>query len=147
MDLRQLYTDYIAQINAGCGSGALAKYVNNGIVHNDSSPLSVDDYAQIILDSQASFPGLLFEVDMLVTDDANGAKGGGSIAARIKLSYDRSVAASNPSPETTSQQSTKETFYEHVFYSLEGGKISRVWSILDGAGQRWREELEARKGQ
>lgn len=151
MDLRQRYTDYISQINAGCGSGALTAYVNEGIIHNDSAPLTVDEYAQIIIDSQAKLPGLHFEVDLLVTENAKGeqgAKGDGSIAARIKLSYDRSRAAggSISSPGSTQSQSDREVFYEHVFYRLEGGKISRVWSVLDGAGQKWREEYEARKG-
>ncbi|EXJ84022.1 hypothetical protein A1O3_04689 [Capronia epimyces CBS 606.96] len=142
MDLAQLYTSYIAQINAGCEQGALSKFVNDGVVHNDSAPMSVDEYAQIIIDSQASFPGLHFDVETLVTESAKGEKGragDGTVAARIKLSYNSDTVNSNSSLQTTPPQTNKEVFYEHVFYQLEGGKISRVWSLLDGAGQKWKE--------
>ncbi|KAL2413557.1 hypothetical protein ABEF95_004479 [Exophiala dermatitidis] len=147
MDLHNIYTSYIAQINAGCGSGALKNYVNDGIIHNDSKPMSVDEYAQIILDSQAAFPGLFFEVERLVIESDKGEpgeKGDGNVAARIKLSYTSSQVHSQQGDEATSSQSPKEFFYEHVFYRLEGGKISQVWSLLDGAGQKWNEERTAR---
>jgi len=135
MDLREHYLSYISQINAGqCGSGGLSKYVHEGVVHNDSRPMPVDDYAQIIIDSQADLPGLLFEVDMLVVEEAHDDQrgpGDGSVAARLKLTY-------SPEPLTT------ETFFEHVFYRFEGGKIRRVWSLLDGAGLKWKEAREGK---
>ncbi|KAI1608218.1 hypothetical protein EDD37DRAFT_654217 [Exophiala viscosa] len=134
MDLRAKYLSYISRINSGqSASGGLSEFVNEGVVHNDSAPMSVDEYAKIITDSQRDLPGLFFEVDMLVVeDDAShqATEGDGSVAAIIKLTY-------NPTPTTW------ETFREHVFYRLEHGKISRVWSVLDGAGLKWKEKRDA----
>ena len=134
MDLRERYSSYISRINSGrSGSGGLSEFVNEGVVHNASAPMSVDEYAKIITDSQRDLPGLFFEVDMLLVenDDSHLAtKGDGSIAAIIKLTY---------KPTST----TQDIFREHVFYRLEGGKISRVWSLLDGAGLKWKENRAA----
>lgn len=137
MDLKQHYDDYISAINAGCHVEALSNFVREGIVHNDSPPLSVEQYANAIADSQASFPGLDFHVEMIVVEsdkDDKGQLGYGNVAVRIKLSYDH--------PEL----GRKEGFHEHVFYRFEGWKITRVWSLLDGAGQKWRDEKAAKAG-
>jgi predicted ester cyclase len=131
MDLRQHYLDYIAAINDGCKPGTLDPFVHEGVIHNDSPPLSVADYATNITDSQVSFPDLSFTVDMIVVEpdgDKDGREGGsGNVAVRIKLAF-------RPTPAQV------ETFYEHVFYRFEAGKIRRVWSMLDGAGLKWAEE-------
>ncbi|KAK4939205.1 hypothetical protein LTR10_020504 [Elasticomyces elasticus] len=134
MDLREQYLAYISRINSSqSDSSGLSEFVNDGVVHNDSVPMSVDEYAKIISDSQRDLPGLFFEVDMLVVEDDTSQQaktGDGSVAAIIKLTY-------NPTP------TTRDTFREHVFYRLEGGKISRVWSLLDGAGLEWKETRNA----
>lgn len=136
MDLRDQYLTYISVINSGkAGSGGLSDFVNEGVIHNDSAPMSVDKYAKLITDSQRDLPGLLFEIDMLVVEDDKGEQstnGDGSIAAIIKLTYHPTLT-------------TEETFHEHVFYRLERGKISRVWSLLDGAGLKWKENRDASK--
>ncbi|OAL32699.1 hypothetical protein AYO20_07857 [Fonsecaea nubica] len=153
-DLRRQYLAYIDKINSSsCGPGDLDEFVKHGVVHNDSAPMAVDEYARLIGDSKRDLPGLHFAVDMLVVEkiqkpstttaatstttttsisspsDAGDDKHDGSIAARIKLTY-------KPTP------TTQDTFFEHVFYALEQGKISRVWSLLDGAGLKWKEKRD-----
>ncbi|KIW94894.1 uncharacterized protein Z519_04872 [Cladophialophora bantiana CBS 173.52] len=144
-DLRRQYLAYISKINSSqCGPGDLSEFVNHGVIHNDSAPMSVDEYAKIISDSKRDLPGLDFAVEMLVMEKAQttpvtiaGTKttskdtreGDGSIAARLKLTY---------KPTST----TQDTFYEHVFYAFEKGKISKVWSLLDGAGLKWKEKRD-----
>ncbi|OCT45389.1 NTF2-like superfamily protein [Cladophialophora carrionii] len=127
MDLRQHYLDYISAINDGCKPGALDPFVHEGVVHNDSPPLSVAGYAKNITDAQASFSDLSFNVEMIVVEPDGDQEGFGHLAVRIRLAF-------RPTP------GQKETFYEHVFYRLEAGKIRRVWSMLDGAGLKWAEE-------
>ncbi|KIW64737.1 hypothetical protein PV04_09649 [Phialophora macrospora] len=130
MDLKQHYLDYIAAINDGCKPGTLDPFVHEGVVHNDSPPLSVADYAKNITDSQASFSDLSFTAEMIVVepdgDKDAGERGSGNVAVRIKLAF-------RPTP------TQEETFCEHVFYRFEAGKIRRVWSMLDGAGLKWAE--------
>ena len=136
MDLREKYLSYISRINSGqSASGGLSEFVNEGVVHNDSAPMSVDQYTKIITDSQRDLPGLFFEVDMLIVEDdtsQQASKGAGSVAAIIKLTY-------KPTP------TTQDIFREHVFYRLEGGKISKVWSLLDGAGLKWKAKRDAQE--
>jgi predicted ester cyclase len=131
MDLRQHYRDYIDSINAGCKGGTLDRFVHEGIVHNHSSPMTVAQYAQIMIDSQASFPDLNFEVEQLIVDGDQDSKDGssGNLAVRIKLTF-------RPDPQK------EESFHEHVFYRFEDGKIRQVWSMLDGAGLRWAQERQ-----
>ncbi|KIX97308.1 uncharacterized protein Z520_06760 [Fonsecaea multimorphosa CBS 102226] len=158
-DLRRQYLAYIHKINTSpCGAGDLADFVKDGVVHNDSAPMPVDEYARLISDSKRDLPELHFEVETLVVeknqssslssttttstatssttttgtpgkDGSRTQKYDGSIAARLKLTY-------KPTP------ATQDTFYEHVFYALEQGKISRVWSLLDGAGLKWKEKRD-----
>lgn len=137
MDLKKHYLSYIARINSGqCDSGALSPFVHEGIVHNDSPPLSVEEYAKIIADTQSVLPGLHFETELLAAESARDAQGqpntqgDGTVAVRVKMSY-------KPTP------TTDETFYEHVFYRFQGGKISKVWSLLDEAALKWKEERMA----
>ncbi|ETI21675.1 hypothetical protein G647_08022 [Cladophialophora carrionii CBS 160.54] len=127
MDLRQHYLDYISAINDGCKPGALDPFVHEGVVHNDSPPLSVADYAKNITDAQASFSDLSFNIERIVVEPDGDQEGFGHLAVRISLAF-------RPTP------GQEETFYEHVFYRLEAGKIRRVWSMLDGAGLKWAEE-------
>jgi len=153
MDLREHYLSYISRINRGeCAAGGLnlglSPFVHEGVIHNDSPPMTVDEYARLISDSQRELPGLYFDAEMLVVESAtqpdqhphphsagqSSSQGAanGTVAARLKLTY-------KPTPGTDET----EAFYEHVFYRFQGGKISRVWSLLDGAGLRWKEERDA----
>src|ERR1700742_2672565 len=129
MDLRQHYINYISSINNGCKPGTLDPFVHEGVVHNDSPPLSVAKYATNMTDAQASLPGLLFHIDKLVVepDKDKGDQGNGNVAVRIRLSF-------RPQPKK------EEIFHEHVFYRFEDGKIRQVWSMLDGAGLKWAQE-------
>lgn len=129
MDLREHYLSYIAAINDGCQPGTLDPFVQEGVVHNESPPLSVADYAKNMTEAQASFTDLSFHVEMLIVeaDKIKGDQGNGNVAVRIRLTFE---------PERTQ----KETFHENVIYRFENGKIKQVWSMLDGAGLKWSQE-------
>ena len=139
MDLRTIYTEYVSRINAQSDHD-FSNFVSNGIVHNDFPPLTVEQYAQIIIDSQGSFRDLKFDVAMLVVEHEDD-KGNGSIAVRIRLSYIPESEAHKDAGEAR-----VEEFYEHVFYSFKQVKIIRVWSLLDGAGQKWDQERKTARG-
>jgi predicted ester cyclase len=126
MDLRQHYLNYISSINDGCKPGTLEPFVHDGVIHNDSPPLSIARYATNMTDAQASLPGLTFHIDNIVVeaDKDGGDHGNGNMAVRIRLTF-------KPLPDK------EEVFYEHVFYRFEDGKIRQVWSMLDGAGLKW----------
>ncbi len=129
MDLREHYLKYIAAINNGCNPGSLDPFVQDGVVHNESLPLSVADYAKNMTEAQASFTNLSFDLDILIVeaDKDKGDQGNGNVAVRIRLTFD-------------SEPGRKETFHENVIYRFENGKIKQAWSMLDGAGLKWSEE-------
>lgn len=134
MDLRAHYLNYIAAINDGCKPGTLDPFVHEGVVRNESLPLSIADYAKNVTDAQASLTNLFFNLDMLIVepDKDKGDQGSGNVAVRIRLTFD-------PEP------GQKETFHENVFYRFENGKIKQVWSMLDGAGLKWAQERAKRR--
>ncbi|KIW21503.1 hypothetical protein PV08_02083 [Exophiala spinifera] len=130
MDLRTFYLGYIAAINTSTDLATdLCPYVKEGLIHShdDKTPLSVDAFAEMLRQSQRDLPGLHFGIDMLVVENDLAKKDAGNIASRLRLSY-------QPSPGTT------QVFFEHCMYRVEEGKIARVWTVLDGAGQKWLEE-------
>lgn len=139
-DLKQHYHDYIAVIGQGCPVGPMESYVHDGVIHNQSAPKSVAEYSKMIADSQVYFPGLQFHVETLVIEPDGGEpvqanQGSAQVAVRIRLTF-------NPTGDK------EEAFYEHVFYRFDKGKISRVWSMLDGAGLKWvRDRLPASQRQ
>ncbi|KAJ9635010.1 hypothetical protein H2204_005965 [Knufia peltigerae] len=130
MDLRKFYFNYISAINTSTDlTTDLRPYVKEGLIHShdDKTPMSVDAFVQMIRQSQKDLPGLHFGIDMLVVENDSAKEDTGNIASRIRLSYE-------PSPGST------QVFFEHCMYHVEEGKIARVWSVLDGAGQKWLEE-------
>jgi predicted ester cyclase len=133
INLRKHYNNYIDAINKGCQPGTLDPFVNEGIIHNDSQPLSIAEYTKIITDSQKSFLNLDFEIQQLVVD-AEDDSGTGNVAVRIKLTFHGK------------ESNVMETFYEHVFYRFEAGKIMQVWSLLDGAGLEWAKKRKEGQG-
>ena len=129
MDLKQHYLNYISAINEGCTVASLEPFVHEGVIHNDSPPLSIARYATNITDAQASLSNLIFYVEKLLVelDKDKGDQGNGDVAVRIKLSF-----RSTPDKE--------EVFHENIFYRFEDGKIRQAWSMLDGVGVKWAQE-------
>ena len=134
MDLRDHYLNYIAAINDGCKPGSLDPFVHEGVIYNDSPPLSIADYAKNMTEAQASFTNLSFNLDIVIVeaDKDKGDQGNGNFAVRISLTFE-------------AESGREETFHENVFYRFEGGKIKQVWSMVDGAGRKWAEERAKRK--
>lgn len=56
------------------------------------------------------FPGIIFVPERLLCDEQKC-----EIACRIRFDF----------------EDGRDSFYEHVFYRLEGGKIAEVWSMVD----------------
>lgn len=134
MDLRQFYLDYISTINnAEDLATSLSQFVKEGLIHShdDSAPMSAATFAEMIRQSQKDLPGLHFDVEMLIVEN-DAKQEDGNVASRIKLTY-------KPTPTTT------EAFYEHCMYRVERGKIVRIWSVMDGAGQKWLDQNYAAK--
>lgn len=139
MDLRSIYNAYITTLNDQ-GYTRLSPFVHEDMIHNDSKPMSPDQYGQMIVDSIQDFPGFLFAVEMLTVeeDESSGARSGsgtGTVATRLRLSYTPgqtgSVSGARTNVDADGGESQRVTFYEHVFYRFEAGKIRRVWSLVD----------------
>lgn len=139
MDLRSIYNTYIATLNDQ-GHTQLSPFVHEDMIHNDSKPMSPNQYGQMIVDSIQNFPGFRFAVEMLTVeeDGSSGAKTGsvtGTVAARLRLSYTPGQSGTGSGGRTNADaeggESQRVTFYEHVFYRFEAGKIRRVWSLVD----------------
>ncbi|KEF53554.1 uncharacterized protein A1O9_10529 [Exophiala aquamarina CBS 119918] len=123
MDLRTIYNEYISTLN-DMGYLRLSPFVAENVVHNSSKAMTPDEYGQMILDSTKDFKDFNFEVEDLVVEEDSVASnnGDGTVAARLKLSYE---------PPGIQPGLCRLVFYEHVFYRFEAGKISRVWSLVD----------------
>jgi predicted ester cyclase len=110
-DLRSIYMDYISSLNAK-NYGQLSHYVHRDVVHNGKK-LGVNGYRKLIQDSFESYTWLHFNVAMLVVDESQQ-----SVASILVLKGSDPRAIGVPR--------------EHVFYSFQDGKISEVWSMLEG---------------
>ena len=109
--LRAIYTDYIACLNARNYDG-VSRFVNKDAVHNGRQQ-GVTGYTQMIKESYESYPWLHFNIVMLVVDEKEE-----SVASRLVLKGEGSAVWDGPR--------------ENVFYQFRDGKISEVWSMLEG---------------
>jgi predicted ester cyclase len=110
--LRQFYLDYLAAINAK-NWAQVSSFAQASVVHNGRSMSGVE-YATMIDETSGVFPGIFFVPEMLLCDDEKG-----EIACRIRFDFENG----------------RKSFFEHVFYQLEGGKIARVWSMINDPEQ------------
>ena len=94
---------------------ALHNYMTEDIVHNGKR-IGLAGFIQLIKGDRAKHEWLHFNVSMLVVDDAKQ-----TVACRLILK--------GQDPEAT------DLPREHAFYQFRGGKITEVWSMLDGFEQ------------
>lgn len=117
--LADLYQGYIDCLNAQ-DWGILGNYVGTEVAYNGEL-MGLDAYRQAREREFREIPDLRFEVRILVSDQK-------TLASRLE--YDIS-----PSGEFVGLpvNGRRVKFCENVFYEYEGGKIVRVWSVLDKA--------------
>lgn len=104
--IEQNYLAYISAINSKDWS-TVPTFTRPIVIHNSKSYASTE-YAKMIEITSSPFANIKFVPERLVVDSEKS-----EIACRIRFDWD------------------KESFYEHVFYKLDDGKIASVWSVVD----------------
>ncbi|MVA22035.1 ester cyclase [Agrobacterium vitis] len=117
--LADLYQGYIDCLNAQDWDN-LRNYVGTEVAYN-SELIGLDAYRQAREREFREIPDLHFEVRILVSDQR-------TVASRLEFDI-------SPSGEFLGLlvNGKRVKFCENVFYEYEGGKIVRVWSVLDKA--------------
>ncbi|CAH0032715.1 unnamed protein product [Clonostachys rhizophaga] len=121
-DLPSFYTDYIASINTHTMEKDFPRFCQPNLTHNTRS-LDIPSYIHLIESSFEDIRGLHFNVVDLVADEAKQ-----QVASRIEFTG-RPVRPFRGVEPGANGEEVK--FHEHAFYFLEGGRIVRVWSVLD----------------
>jgi predicted ester cyclase len=117
--LADLYQGYIDCLNAQ-DWGNLGNYVGTEVVYNGEM-IGLDGYRLAREREFREIPDLHFKVSILVSDEK-------TVASRLEFEI-------SPSGEFLGLpvNGKRVSFSENVFYEYEGGKIVRVWSVLDKA--------------
>ncbi|CAD6544999.1 hypothetical protein LMG27952_04228 [Paraburkholderia hiiakae] len=118
-DLSALYRRYIDCLNRRDWD-CLGDFVAHDVVHNDR-PFGLAGYRAMLEQDVRDIPDLRFEIELLVAEPL-------VIASRLRF-------------DCTPRQDflglpvngRRIAFSENVFYAWRGGKIARVWSIIDKA--------------
>ena len=111
------YHRYIACLNER-DLGQLKEFVDAAVEYN-GEPVGLDRYRQMLEWNFRDIPDLRFTVALVIAD-------GDTIAARLTFDC-------RPSGRFLGLDigGRRVSFCENVFYAYEGGKIRRVWSVLD----------------
>ena len=112
-----LYHGYIACLNARDWE-RLGEFVAEDAVHN-GRVLGVDGYRAMLDQNYRDIPDLYFDAELVVAEEKH-------IAARLRFDC-------TPIGEFLGLpiNGARVVFYEHAFYSLRGGKIAEVYSVID----------------
>jgi predicted ester cyclase len=117
--LADLYRSYIGCLNAQDWS-RLGHFVHDDAIHNDRK-IGLSGYRKMLETDFIDIPDLYFDVQTLLSDPPH-------IASRIVF---------NCAPKGTflglPVNGRKVTFAENVIYQFRGGKIAKVWSVIDKA--------------
>lgn len=100
-------------------------YYHPTVAHNPRQ-LGLDQYSSYIEDSFDEIQGVTFTIKEIVADDE-----AQHVAAPLEFTGTpvRGFRGIQPNGKGV-------RFWEHVFYILDGGKVSWVWSILDQEAYR-----------
>jgi predicted ester cyclase len=116
-DLGNIYRDYIACLNRQDWD-SLPLFVHDDVIHNGNS-LGIAGYREMLVRNFAEIPDLHFDIELLAADPPY-------LASRLEF---------HCSPQgrflDLDVDGKRVSFAENVFYEFRGGKIIRVWSILD----------------
>ena len=118
-ELAGIYRNYIACLNRQDWA-ALGQFVHDDVAHN-ARPLGLSGYRGMLQQDFLAIPDLRFNIELLVSEPPR-------IAARLK--FDSTPAGAFLGLAVNGR---RVCFCENVFYQFEGGKIRRVWSIIDKA--------------
>ncbi|TEA14820.1 hypothetical protein C8034_v002643 [Colletotrichum sidae] len=120
LDLKHHYRAYIKSINDGTMERDFGRFCQPELDHNGRR-LSIAEYIPLISDSQEAIRDLRFDIQELLVDDATQ-----QIAARLEFTGTpvREWGGAKPNGHEV-------RFHEHVMYQLDGGKIGRVWSVIE----------------
>jgi len=119
MDLAEQYRNYIACLNARRWQD-LGSFVDDNVQYNGKS-VGLAGYQAMLENDVSTIADLRFNIDLLVVEPPN-------VASR--LLFDCSPRGQFLGLETHGR---RIRFSENVFYTFEGGKIVRVWSVIDKA--------------
>lgn len=117
--LSELYQEYIDCLNTRDWDN-LANYVSTEVAYNGEI-VGLDAYRQAREKEAREIPDLYYKIDILVCDD-------NTVASRLEFDI-------SPTGEFLGLpvNGHRVSFCENVFYQYKGGKIVRVWSVLDKA--------------
>lgn len=115
-DLRAIYRDYIACLNASAWD-RLGEFVSDDVTHN-GRPFGVTGYRAMLENDVATIPDLRFEIELLVVD-------GDWVASR--LAFDCHPAGDL---QGVTVDGRRATFAENVFYRFRDGRIADVRSVV-----------------
>lgn len=122
-DLESVYRAYIACLNAQDWD-RLGDYVHAEATHNARS-LGLAGYREMLEQDYRDIPDLQFHIALLVADAGPQQ---GHVAARLQ--FDCTPVGTFLGLPVNGQ---RVQFTENVFYTLRGGKIAEVWSVIDKA--------------
>ncbi len=118
-DATIFYGHYIACLNARDWR-RLGDFVADGVIHNGRR-LGLDGYRAMLEENCRDIPDLQFDLDIAVAEE-------GRIASRIH--FDCAPLGEFLGLPVNGR---RVVFHEHVFYTLIGGKIAEVFSVIDKA--------------
>ena len=118
-DLANIYRDYIACLNRRDWP-QLAQFVHEEVCHN-ARPLGLSGYRAMLERDVAEIPDLRFDIRLLICEPPHVA---------CRLHFDCTPKGIFLGLDVNGKT---VSFGENVFYEFVGGKILRVWSVVDKA--------------
>jgi predicted ester cyclase len=118
-ELAALYRGYIAGLNRRDLDG-LGDFVGDDVIHNDRA-LGLAGYRDMLAGNFRDIPDLVFAIDLLVCEPPR-------LAARLR--FDCRPAGTFLG---LAVEGRRVIFSENAIYEFTGGKIARVWSVIDKA--------------
>ncbi|KAI8627324.1 SnoaL-domain-containing protein [Xylariaceae sp. FL1651] len=127
-ELEETYRAYIGCINAQTMEAKLSKFCHPEVIHNAKTH-SLEQYRLLIQEAFTAVPNIVFGIDTVIADEKVQR-----VAVRLEFTGTPTGKLAGIEPTGRSVR-----FYEYVTYYFEGGKIARVWSIVDW--QSYRKQL------
>ncbi|RYP07793.1 hypothetical protein DL764_002298 [Monosporascus ibericus] len=124
-DLESTYRAYIDSINKRTMESDLRVFCHPQVVHNNKA-LALDNYRQLMQDAITVMPDINFGIHTLIVDEE-----AQRVAARLEFTGTPVKGMRDVQPTGRSVH-----FAEHVTYQFRGGKIARVWSVVDWVSYR-----------
>ncbi len=117
LDLGTIYRNYLDCLNSRDWA-SLGEFVDDNVSHNDR-PIGLSGYREMLEHDVRDIPDLRFNIELLVIEPP-------VVASRLRFDC---------TPGDTflglSIGGKRIAFAENVFYAFRGGKIAKVWSVID----------------